>query len=187
MQIQPKVVDAGHHQRRLLRLTGLDVQDNQARRLLNDLDSTGRPPTSRTRTRRSSPTSGCSSASSRWCGPIPKDLRAKLEPAEVFHEVLEHRWYLAEQRQHDVPLTEAVDSYLANVLPLKPDEASVLGVDTAALPVIAREDLTPYAASLARWPRERGDHLVHWPASLVNVAISSFTRRANLANGMRAS
>ncbi|MDF2808606.1 MAG: lipopolysaccharide kinase, partial [Cellulosimicrobium sp.] len=39
VQIQPKVVDAGHHSRRLLRLTGLDVQENQARRLLNDLDS----------------------------------------------------------------------------------------------------------------------------------------------------
>ncbi len=38
VSIQPKVVDAGHHQRRLIRLTGLDVEENQARRLLNDLD-----------------------------------------------------------------------------------------------------------------------------------------------------
>ena len=38
VRIQPKVVDAGHHQRRLLRLTGLDVEENQARRLLNDMD-----------------------------------------------------------------------------------------------------------------------------------------------------
>ena len=37
--ITPKVVDAGHHSRRLLRLTGLDVGENQARRLLNDLDA----------------------------------------------------------------------------------------------------------------------------------------------------
>ena len=29
----------GHHSRRLLRLTGLDVEENQARRLLNDLDA----------------------------------------------------------------------------------------------------------------------------------------------------
>ncbi|WP_040569649.1 DUF4032 domain-containing protein, partial [Microbacterium maritypicum] len=36
VEIQPKVVDAGHHQRRLIRLTGLDVEENQARRLLND-------------------------------------------------------------------------------------------------------------------------------------------------------
>ena len=39
IRIQPKVVDAGHHSRRLIRLTGLDTEENQARRLLNDLDS----------------------------------------------------------------------------------------------------------------------------------------------------
>ena len=39
VQVRPKVVDAGHHSRRLLRLTGLDAQENQARRLLNDLDA----------------------------------------------------------------------------------------------------------------------------------------------------
>ncbi|MGA1767591.1 MAG: DUF4032 domain-containing protein, partial [Aquiluna sp.] len=38
VKIQPKVVDAGHHARRLLLLTGLDVEENQARRLLNDID-----------------------------------------------------------------------------------------------------------------------------------------------------
>lgn len=31
--------DAGYANRKLLRLTGLDVQENQARRLLNDLDA----------------------------------------------------------------------------------------------------------------------------------------------------
>jgi hypothetical protein len=40
-RIQPKVVDAGHHNRRLQGLTGLDVEENQARRLLNDLDAFG--------------------------------------------------------------------------------------------------------------------------------------------------
>ena len=35
--LQPKVVEPGHHRRRLLRLTGLDAQENQARRLLNDI------------------------------------------------------------------------------------------------------------------------------------------------------
>src|SRR3954469_18835020 len=37
VQVQPKVVEANHHARELQRLTGLDVEDNQARRLLNDL------------------------------------------------------------------------------------------------------------------------------------------------------
>ena len=39
--MRPKVVDAGHHSRELQRLTGLDVEENQARRLLNDLAAFG--------------------------------------------------------------------------------------------------------------------------------------------------
>ena len=39
IRVQPKVVDAGHHRRRMLRLTGLEMHENQARRLLNDIDS----------------------------------------------------------------------------------------------------------------------------------------------------
>ncbi|MCC3202615.1 DUF4032 domain-containing protein, partial [Bifidobacterium breve] len=37
--VRPRVVDAGYDNRKLLRLTGLDVQENQARHLLNDLDA----------------------------------------------------------------------------------------------------------------------------------------------------
>ena len=39
VRIQPKVVELGHHQRELQALTGLDVEDAQARRLLNDIAS----------------------------------------------------------------------------------------------------------------------------------------------------
>src|SRR5699024_8210349 len=38
VSIQPKVVDAGHFHRQVMRLTGLDVQENQGRRMLNDLE-----------------------------------------------------------------------------------------------------------------------------------------------------
>ena len=137
VQIQPKVVDAGHHSRRLLRLTGLDVGEGQARRLLNDLDSY----------RAASDRQGDSEelVAHDWLThvfepvvrAVPKQLGAKLEPAEVFHEVLEHRWYLSERRGRDVPLELVVTDYVANVLPHKPDEASILGVDTQAMPVIA--------------------------------------------------
>jgi hypothetical protein len=68
---------------------------------------------------------------------VPRSLRRKLEPAEIFHEVLENRWYLSERRGQDVPLAEAVADYLQHVLPRKPDEDAVVGVDTRALPVVA--------------------------------------------------
>jgi hypothetical protein len=68
---------------------------------------------------------------------VPPELVGKLDPAEVFHEVLEHRWYLSEQAGRDVQLTDAVRDYIETVLPHKPDEVAILGVDTEELPVVA--------------------------------------------------
>jgi hypothetical protein len=52
---------------------------------------------------------------------IPADLRRSMEPAQVYHEILEHRWYLSEAAGHDVGLDEAVADYLSDVLPHIPD------------------------------------------------------------------
>ena len=139
LRIQPKVVDAGHHSRRLLRLTGLDVRENQARRLLNDLElftvATGRQGEDEEIVAHEWLTQVYEPVTRR----VPRALLRKLEPAEVFHEVLEHRWYMAERAQHDIPIQVAMDDYLAQVLPSKPDEAAVLGVDTEELPVLAED------------------------------------------------
>src|ERR687898_137814 len=114
VRIQPKVVDAGHHQRRLLRLTGLDAGENQARRLLNDLDSY--------RAAYGKSELDEEMVAHEWLmrvfepvvRAIPVELRGKLEPAEVFHQLLEHRWFMAQQAGHDIPLAEAVTSYVNN-------------------------------------------------------------------------
>ena len=135
IQIQPKVVDAGHHSRRLMRLTGLDVEENQARRLLNDLDSF--------RASQDRQADDESMVAHDWLTQIyepvtrtvPRGLTKKLEPAEVFHEVLEHRWYMSEAAGQDIPIEEVIADYLKNVLPGKPDEAAVLGVETVAMPL----------------------------------------------------
>jgi tRNA A-37 threonylcarbamoyl transferase component Bud32 len=137
VHIQPKVVDAGHHCRRLLRLTGLDVEDNQARRLLNDLDSYRAAIDQQDEDEEIVAHEWLARVFEPVVRTVPRELRGKLEPAEVFHEVLEHRWYLSEQQGRDVPLADAVASYVESVLPHKPDEAAILGVDTAALPVMA--------------------------------------------------
>jgi hypothetical protein len=132
VHIQPKVVDAGHHQRRLLRLTGLDAQENQARRLLNDLDSYAA-------------SYGLQEdeelAAHEWLTTvfepviraIPRELKGKLEPAEVFHQMLDHRWYLSQNEKRDVPLAEAVTSYIDTVLRHRRDEATVIDPLTGAI------------------------------------------------------
>ena len=124
VRIQPKVVELGHHCRELQALTGLDVEDAQARRLLNDLASftahwdLGREDRSL--------------VANRWLTTIyepitamvPPEARGKLEPAEVFHEVLVHRWYLSERAGREVDIFDTARDYLATILPGHPDEAA---------------------------------------------------------------
>ena len=126
VKIQPKVVDAGHHGRRLLLLTGLDVEENQARRLLNDLDQY--------RVEHQRLGADEEVLAHEWLShsfepvmlAIPKDLTGKLEPAEVYHQVLEHRWYMSENAGRDVPMAEAVQDYIHNVLSNRRDEAALI-------------------------------------------------------------
>lgn len=122
--IRPKVVEAGHNSRRLLRLTGLDVGENQARRLLSDIDAF--------RSRRPAGATDEATAAA-WLveqyqplvRAVPAHLRGRLEAPEVYHEVLEHRWYLCQQEGRDVPWQEAVARYVAEILAHKEDEAVV--------------------------------------------------------------
>lgn len=139
VQIQPKVVDAGHHSRRLLRLTGLDVEDNQARRLLNDLDSYQAATNRQNDDEEQVAHDWLATCYEPVVRAVPPELRGKLEPAEIFHEVLENRWYLSEAADHDVSLAEATQDYVRRILPAKPDEAAVVGVDTMSIPVRAHE------------------------------------------------
>ncbi|MFL2001414.1 MULTISPECIES: DUF4032 domain-containing protein [unclassified Microbacterium] len=151
--IEPKVVDAGHHQRRLIRLTGLDVEENQARRLLNDLDEF--------RARISRLGADEEMVAHEWLTrvfepivmAIPFDLRAKLEPAEVFHQVLEHRWYMSQARGRAVPLAEVLTSYIDDVLRHRRDEATLMGpsTETLTIPVITGSIPTPDPADDIDW------------------------------------
>ena len=57
---------------------------------------------------------------------MPVDLRGKREPAELFHEILEHRWFLSEAASRDVGMEAAVTSYIETVLRHRRDEKAVL-------------------------------------------------------------
>ena len=112
LRLNPRVVEPGHHRRRLHALTGLNAQENQARRLLNDLaryraelDRKGGRPVPET------------VAVHRWLSEvfepavaaIPSELWGKRDAAEVFHEALEHRWFLSQEADEDVGLMPAVE------------------------------------------------------------------------------
>ncbi|MGH3104770.1 MAG: DUF4032 domain-containing protein [Gaiellaceae bacterium] len=129
LRLDPHVVEPGHHRRRLLMLTGLNAQENQARRMLNDLaafraeleQEEGKPLPE-------------SVAAYRWrsevfepaIAAVPAELWTKLPAAEVFHQILQHRWFLSETRGVDVGLDAAVRSYVEDVLKHVPDERTLL-------------------------------------------------------------
>ena len=127
VKIQPKVVDAGHHARRLLLLTGLDVEENQARRLLNDIDQF--------KLSHARPGADEEVLAHQWLsevfepvvGAVPIEYTGRLEPAEIFHEVLEHRWYMSEKQGGDVELIDAVRSYVSDILANRRDEEALIG------------------------------------------------------------
>jgi hypothetical protein len=118
------VVEPGHHQRRIRALTGLIVQENEARALLSDI--------ARFRARLQS-ASGVEIpedlAARRWLDEkfygvlslLPMDQRRKLPDAELYYEINEHRWFLSEARGHDVGREAAVASYLDSVLRYLPE------------------------------------------------------------------
>jgi Domain of unknown function (DUF4032)/Lipopolysaccharide kinase (Kdo/WaaP) family len=132
VRIQPKVVDAGHHSRRLMRLTGLDVQENQARRLLNDLDAHAAATDRQNDEQSFVAHDWLTQVFEPTVRAVPRELRRKLEPAQVFHEVLDHRWFMSKELERDVPLAEAVASYVRQVLRHRPDELAVLGASGLA-------------------------------------------------------
>lgn len=136
--IQPKVVDAGHHQRRLLRLTGIDAEENQARRLLNDLDAYTATFSKKGHDEEATSHEWVTRVFEPVIRSIPRDLRGKLEPAEVFHQLLEHRWFMSQQQSRDVPLAEAVSSYVDDILRHRRDEATVINPPTESMTVPIR-------------------------------------------------
>ena len=138
LRVETRVAEPGQHRRELFRLTGLEVQERQARRLLNDIRAF------RARAGAEGGRRRCreSFAAHRWLAEvyqpvvdaIPPELVGRLAPAEVFHEVLEHRWFLSEQAQRDVGTAEATESYFATVLPRTPREVTTPSVIAGLAP-----------------------------------------------------
>ncbi len=123
IQIRPRVVELGHHARELQELTGMSVEDNQARRLLNDIASYTAQADLGGEDR--------ALVANRWLttyyepvvAMVPPELRGKLEEPEVYHEILVHRWYLSERAGFEVDIFDTARDYIDSVLTARPDEA----------------------------------------------------------------
>ena len=141
VRIQPKVVDAGHHARRLLLVTGLDVEENQARRLLNDIDQYSLVNAHLGFDEEVLAHQWLSEVFEPVVGAIPNELLGKLEPAELFHEVLRHRLKLSEGQGSDIALVDAVRSYISDVLAERRDESALLSGSPVTDPISLAESV----------------------------------------------
>jgi hypothetical protein len=132
LRLRSRVVEPGHHRRQLLQLTGLRAQENQARRLLEDIDvfrkelaAKGEQPISET------------ALAGRWLNEvfepaiasIPLELWGKREAAELYHELLENRWYQSQRKGRDVGRDEALRSYVDLLRSLPDERRAILGDD----------------------------------------------------------
>lgn len=121
LKFQPKLVAAGYHTNRLRELMGLETEELQAKRILASFD--------RYRARESNPSTAVNETAFKWLtevfnpivNSVPAEHMGRVEPAQLFHEVLEHRWYLSEAAGYDVGLDLACKTYISEVLPFRRD------------------------------------------------------------------
>ena len=161
----PRVVEHGFHSERLKSLTGLETTENQARRLLGDIRAFGTE--LQQQRARESARSGVplralpeNVLAVRWLdqrfepliAQVPPALHSKLEAAEIFHQLLEHRWFLSESADADISLEDALASYIADVLVDAPDELLSLGEVTAEMPIIVADPSPTDPRSSETWP-----------------------------------
>ncbi len=125
LKFAPKVVAPDYHKVKIFELMGLHVEEFQAKRLLASFD--------RYFSRLAEPKPSREEVARRWLDEVfhhvvrqvPDHLSGRIEDAQLFHEVLEHRWYLGEKAGRDVGLDFATADYIATILPHRMDSGTL--------------------------------------------------------------
>jgi hypothetical protein len=118
ISFQIVVADRNFHRDQLLALTGIEAEENQARKMMNEIQEM-KASLSQMHNR-STPVS---IAAFNWLHDFYKPvidilqphLESSADPSELYCQVLEHKWYLSEAAQHDVGHQAAVEDYLRNI------------------------------------------------------------------------
>ncbi len=115
LRLRVFVTDRSFHRDQLYNLSGLDAEEMQARKMMNEIQEL------RATLSQNSPSSTpLSVAAYHWLenyfNPVIERLRSLIQndmtPAELYCEVLEHKWFLSERAQRDVGHQFAVEDYL---------------------------------------------------------------------------
>jgi hypothetical protein len=132
-QLRLRVIttDRYFHKDQIYDLTGLDMEERQARTMMNEIQELRA-----TLSQSSNRNIPLNAAAYHWLANIYQPVVERLKPlidqnmtiAELYCQVLEHKWYLSERAQRDVGHQAAVEDYLGRFgANLGPGSAKVLG------------------------------------------------------------
>ena len=118
LRFQVVVTDRNFHQDQLLGLTGVEAEELQARLMMNEIHEL-KATLSQTHNR-STP---LSLAAFKWLQeiylPALDGIRSlineNIDPAELYCQILEHKWYLSEKAEHDVGHQIAIEDFLRTI------------------------------------------------------------------------
>ncbi len=120
LRLRAIVSDRNFHHDQLLNLTGIDAEEQQAQKMMNEIQEL--KATLSQQNNRSTP---LSAAAYYWQKNIYEPTIQRLKPsikpdmgeAELYCQVLEHKWYLSEKSRQDVGHQAATEDYLKNFSP----------------------------------------------------------------------
>jgi hypothetical protein len=115
LRLHVEVTDRNFHREQLFNLTGLDAEELQAEKMMNEIHELRAMLSSDPE--RNLP---LSVAANHWLEnvftPVVESLRPlvsrQMTPEELYCQLLEHKWYLSERVQRDVGHEAAVEDYL---------------------------------------------------------------------------
>jgi hypothetical protein len=121
LRLRVMVTDRNFHRLKLLSLTGLEAEERQARHMVNEIQETRAM-----LAQKNNPNMSLTAAAYYWLENLylpvirqlepllstDSDIAANLSPAELYCQVLEHKWYLSEKAERDVGHQTAVKDYL---------------------------------------------------------------------------
>jgi hypothetical protein len=117
LRLRVFVTDRSFHRDQLQNLTGLDVEEMQARKMMNEIQELRA-----TMTQNNNRSTPLSVAAYHWLKNVYEPVLEQLNPlinehtdgAELYCQVLEHKWYLSENAHRDVGHQSAAEDYLKN-------------------------------------------------------------------------
>ncbi|MBN1148601.1 MAG: DUF4032 domain-containing protein [Anaerolineales bacterium] len=115
LRLRVAVTDRNFHRDQLYSLTGLDAEEMQARKMMNEIQELRA-----TLSRQHNRSTPLGAAAFHWLEQVFAPTAARLADltdeyttlAELYCQILEHKWYLSEQAHRDVGHQAAIEDYL---------------------------------------------------------------------------